>query len=92
VNLELLAPQAEYRELEKQWNDLLQNGQKDAQTGTVITLPIEDAKKRLLEQTAGTAQQSGTPPAPAAEPNTLTRSRQLVSDSSAGREATITIR
>ena len=50
INLELKAPQSEYRELEKQWNDLLQNGQKDTKTNTVISLPIEEAKKKLLEE------------------------------------------
>lgn len=49
VNLELMAPQSEYRELHKQWEDLWKNGQKDEKTNTVVTLPIEDAKKRMLE-------------------------------------------
>ena len=50
VNLELTAPQSEYRELHKQWEDLWANGQKDEKTGTEITLPIEKAKERLLSQ------------------------------------------
>ncbi len=49
VSLELREPQAEYRELEKQWEDLWENGEKDEKTGTVIALPIEEAKKKLLE-------------------------------------------
>jgi len=49
VNLELREPQAEYRELLKQWEDEWENGQKDEQTGTVITLPIEAAKEKVLK-------------------------------------------
>lgn len=48
VNLELREPQAEYRELLKQWQDEWENGQKDAQTGTVVTLSIEAAKEKVL--------------------------------------------
>ena len=50
INLELREPQAEYRELTKIWNEELKNGQKNPQTGTIITLPIADAKKKFLEQ------------------------------------------
>lgn len=49
VNLELMAPQSEYRELHKQWEKEWREGQKDEKTNTVVTLPIEDAKKRMLE-------------------------------------------
>lgn len=52
VNLELREPAAEYEELLKQWNDELENGQKDEKTGTVITLPIREAKSRLLKDGA----------------------------------------
>jgi hypothetical protein len=50
VNLELMAPQSEYRELHRQWEKLWAEGQKDEKTGTEITLPIEKAKERLLGQ------------------------------------------
>jgi hypothetical protein len=50
VNLELKAPQSEYNELKKIWDKQMLEGQKDAKTGTVVTLPIEEAKKKLLEQ------------------------------------------
>lgn len=49
VNLELREPQSEYWVLEEQWEKLWKEGQKDARTGTVITLPIDEAKKRLLD-------------------------------------------
>jgi hypothetical protein len=50
VNLELKIPQAEYRELHKQWEEMWEKGQKDSKTGTVIALPIEEAKKKLLSE------------------------------------------
>jgi hypothetical protein len=49
VSLELREPQAEYRELLKRWEDEWANGQKDEKTGTVITLPIEEAKEKILK-------------------------------------------
>lgn len=50
VNMELKAPQAEYRELHKQWEEILEHGEKDKKTGTVISMPIDEAKKKLLSQ------------------------------------------
>lgn len=50
VNMELKAPQSEYWELEKQWEKTWKEGQKDPHTGTVVTLPIEEAKRKLLEE------------------------------------------
>lgn len=78
VNLELTNPQAEYRTLEKQWKDQLANGQKDPKTGTVITMPIEEAKKKLLEQGVKTAQ---------GVEKSLDEANSVVSYSSAGRVA-----
>lgn len=49
INLELREPQSEYRELRKQWNEVWDKGRVDKQTGTVITLPIEEAKKKVLD-------------------------------------------
>ncbi len=48
VNLELLPPQSEYNELKKVWEKRLNDGQTDPSTGTIVSLPIEDAKKKLL--------------------------------------------
>ncbi|MBA3692243.1 MAG: hypothetical protein H0W77_02215, partial [Acidobacteria bacterium] len=50
VNMELKAPQSEYREMERQWEKLWAEGQKDAKTGTVVTLPIDEAKRKFLEE------------------------------------------
>lgn len=81
INLELKAPQSEYRELHKQWEDLWKNGQTDEKTNTVIALPIEEAKKKLLEQNpkARTGNEAQ---------NALDEARSFISYSSAGRTRT----
>lgn len=78
VNLELKAPQSEYWEIERQWEKIWVEGQKDPHTGTVITLPIEEAKQRLLQGNVK-ARQDGQ--------KTFDESRAFVSYSSAGRLA-----
>jgi hypothetical protein len=80
VNLELREPQSEWWELERKWNADLANGQKDAKTGTVISLPIEEAKNRLLEENvkARPAEQGQ---------KALGDARSIISESSAGRVA-----
>lgn len=81
LNLELKAPQSEYRELERQWSKLWSEGQKDAKTGTVITLPIDEAKRKFLEENAKTR-------AGEQKQNIVDESRSIVSFSSSGRTAT----
>lgn len=84
VNMELKAPQSEYWELRQQWNNVWKNGQKDPKTGTVVTMPIDQAKDKFLQQqAAGTAQPTN---------EILEKSRLIVSDSSSGRQATIKYR
>lgn len=78
VNLELRIPQAEYRELRKQWDDLLENGRKDPKTGVVSVMPIEEAKKKFLEQNVKA--RSG-----AEAEAVLSASREFVSDAGSGR-------
>ena len=80
VNLELKAPQSEYWELEKRWNQQLQQGQRDEKTGTVVTLPIEEAKRKLIEQNVKA--KSGPEAQKAFE-----ESQTVISYSSAGRLA-----
>lgn len=57
INLELKHPQAEWEELQKIWATEEKEGQKVVANGkeTIITLPIDEAKKQLLTQgkTAG---------------------------------------
>ncbi len=81
VNLELKAPQSEYRNLQEQWETMWRDGQKDAKTGTVITMPIEEAKRKFLEQSAEKAQPN------AQQEEVMKKSRSIVSLSSAGRTA-----
>ncbi len=78
INLELREPQAEYRELLKQWVHLWEHGSKDAATGAVNTLPIEEAKERFLR--SGVKARS--------DARTAEASRLQVSDASSGRMAT----
>ena len=82
VNLELKAPQSEYRNLQEQWETMWRDGQKDARTGTVVTLPMEEAKRRFLEQSAAKPE-----PNAQQKEEVMRNSRALVSLSSAGRTA-----
>lgn len=82
VSLELKAPQSEYRNLQEQWAKAWKEGQKDAQTGTVVTLPIEEAKQKFLEQSASKPQTNGQQ-----KEDIMKQSRALVSLSSSGRTA-----
>lgn len=82
VNLELAAPQSEYRELERQWTELWNEGQKDPKTGTVVTLPMEEAKEKFLQSNVkANNSEEGQ--------KILGESRSIVSDSSAGRTASV---
>lgn len=81
VNMELGPPQAEWWELERQWKEVWEKGQKDAKTGTVVVMPIKDAKEKFLAQ--GVKAKSG----PEAE-KLLKDSKLSISDASAGRMAT----
>ncbi len=81
VSLELKASQSEYRELAKQWEKLWTEGQKDPKTGTVISLPIEEAKRKFLEENVKTRTDQRAQTA-------LDESRSIVSYSSSGRTAT----
>lgn len=85
VNLELTVPQSEYWELRKQYKELWEKGVKDASTGTVVVLPIEEAKEKFLTQQVKAA--SG----PEAE-KAAAESRMSISDSSSGRLANETRR
>ena len=79
VNLELAPPQAEYRELKKWWDDVAEHGQKHPGTGTVVAMPIEEAKTIYLgvEKKA----KSG-----ADVENLAVESQKYVSDASSGRQ------
>ena len=80
VNMELQAPQAEYWELQKQWKEMLEHGQKDPHTHAVTSLPIEEAMQKLLQKSVKA--KSG----PEAE-QAAAASRMYYSDASSGRRA-----
>ncbi|HZH35017.1 MAG TPA: hypothetical protein VEX64_09265 [Pyrinomonadaceae bacterium] len=78
-NLELREPQSEYRALYKDWQKTWKEGRKDPNNGTVITLPIEEAKQRVLQQGLGKTRQ------PEAAQKALKDAQQITMYSSAGR-------
>lgn len=82
INLELRAPQAEYWELKKQWEAVWKEGHKDAKTGTVIAMPIDEAKSLVLQR--GLKARSG-PEADAASHESM----MILSDASSGRVASL---
>jgi hypothetical protein len=81
VNLELREPQAEYRELRRLWEKGWEEGQKDKATGTVISLPIKEAKEKFLEESA--KMKTGE-----TAPKMSEESMKFVSQSSSGRTST----
>jgi hypothetical protein len=80
VNLELTAPQSEYHEMRREWDQKIEKGLIDPATGSVVAMPIDIAKDKFLEENVKA--KSG----PEAE-DALTNSRMFISDSSAGRLA-----
>lgn len=80
VNLELTVPQAEYWELKKQWAELKENGVKDPETGTVIAMPIEQAKEEFLGQNVKARAGEDVE-------KKVKESRRFITDASAGRLA-----
>lgn len=82
VNLELKAPQSEYWELKKQWEETWKHGRKDEKTGTIVSMSIDEAKKKFLEKSVKAKSSAEAEKA-------MTDSRMVISDSSAGRMATL---
>ena len=81
VNLELRAPQAEWWELQKQYKEVWDKGMVDKATGAVTALPIDEAKKLVLERNLKA--RSGPEAA-----KLFADSKLRISDASAGRVAT----
>jgi hypothetical protein len=80
VNLELLAPGAEYHEMRREWDQKIEKGEVDPKTGAITSMPIDAAKEKLLEENVKA--KTG----PDGE-KALDDSRAIISDSSAGRLA-----
>jgi len=81
INLELKDPRSEYWELHKQWENEWKNGKKDEKTNSYVTLPIDEAKKKLLESAPKTRAGNEAQ-------NALNEASTFVSSSSAGRTRT----
>jgi hypothetical protein len=81
INLEIGPPQAEWREVHKQYLDIWAHGKVDKATGAVTALRIEDAKKKLLERNVKA--RSG-----ADAERLIAESKLRFSDASSGRVAT----
>lgn len=79
VNLELKHPQAEWEVLQEQYKETWEKGEK-APDGTIVALPIDQAKQKFLEQKSGAA--GGAP-----NQNIIDEARSIISDSSSGRVA-----
>ncbi|HEX6126799.1 MAG TPA: hypothetical protein VFZ23_15610 [Pyrinomonadaceae bacterium] len=80
VNLELMAPQAEYWQLQKQWKEIWDHGIKDPHSGAVTAIGINEAKEKFL------GQQVKARTGIEAEQEVL-RSKMYYSDASSGRVA-----
>lgn len=88
VNLELKHPQAEWEVRQEQYKELWEKGQKGSDQMFTV-LPIEEAKKKYLEQSA--AKPSASPLNEQSQ-KVLEESKKFVSDSNAGRIASETRR
>ncbi len=84
INLELKHPQAEWEVLQGQYREMWEKGEK-APNGTVVALPIDEAKQRFLAEKSNAA-------STAQNQETLNQSRSIISDSSSGRRANETRR
>jgi len=81
TNLELKAPQAEYRAFKKYSEDIVEHGEKDKATGTLIAMPVDQAKEVFLKQ--ATKARTG-----ADADKTYKDSHMFMSDATSGRRAT----
>lgn len=82
IPLELREPQAEYKVLMKQWEELWEKGETDTKTKTVISLSMEEAKERVLTEgnLKSVSEEAGT--------KAMQDATSIISASSAGRMAT----
>ena len=58
-NLELREPDAELKVVQQKWQDALENGPRD-EKGQSFGMPIEEAKKKIVEQGLPTRKDGGT--------------------------------
>jgi hypothetical protein len=60
ADLSLKEPKKELELVRERWDELLKNGQKD-QSGQVVSIPIEEAKRQLVEKGLPTRPQTQNP-------------------------------
>ena len=82
VNMELGQPEDEYKEIKKQTIQMWEHGRKDEKTGVVTMLPIDEAKEKLLSQNL----KAKSDPQSA---EFLEKSKEIISDASSGRVASL---
>lgn len=82
VNLELLGPQAEYRTVRAGWEEVWKNGTVDHATGAVTSMPIEEAKAKVLADNLKTRTGVDTD-------QLMRQSQMVISDGSSGRMASV---
>jgi hypothetical protein len=82
VNLELMAPQAEYRTIRAEWEEEWKKGRVDHSTGAITSIPIEEAKAKILGQNLKT--RTGVD-----ADQLMRQSQMIISDGSSGRIASL---
>jgi hypothetical protein len=82
VNLELREPQAEYRTLHEGWVEVWEKGTIDHATGAVTSMPIEEAKAKVLADNLKTRTGVDTD-------QLMRQSQMVISDGSSGRMASL---
>jgi len=82
VNLELMAPQSEYRVLRAGWEEEWKKGRVDHSTGAITSIPIEEAKAKVLGENLKT--RTGVD-----ADQLMRQSQMIISDGSSGRMASL---
>jgi hypothetical protein len=82
VNLELMGPQSEYRVLRAGWEEEWSKGRVDHSTGAITSIPIEEAKAKVLTENLKT--RTGVD-----ADQLMRQSQMIISDGSSGRIASV---
>jgi hypothetical protein len=82
VNLELTAPQSEYRTIRAEWEEEWKKGRVDHSTGAITSIPIEEAKAKVLAENLKTRTGVDTD-------QLMRQSQMVISDGSSGRIASL---
>lgn len=85
ISFERREPQAEWNELQKEYEEIWEKGETGADGKTVIAMPIDEAKAKLLKD-------GGVKAAGAEGEKSLSEARSFISGASAGRRASEKLR